>query len=147
MTRPLTVEETTILNQLASGYTVGQLAALAPSRARDIRNTAARARRALGARSIDEALQIHRAQQQETSPARNLTAAADRLIDGTPLITDSNLAQVLSQWLEAAAARERANEAAAARVYTTPAEQAAWLEDHRDHHALAVARQILGDQP
>ncbi|MGW4695183.1 hypothetical protein ACWEO1_22705 [Kitasatospora cineracea] len=64
MTRPLTVEETTILNQLAGGYTVGQLAARAPSRAREIRNTAARARRALGARTIDQALQIYRAQEQ-----------------------------------------------------------------------------------
>lgn len=53
----------------------------------------------------------------------------------------------LADWLDGAAARERANEAAAARVYTTPADQAAWLDDHRDHQALAVARQILGDQP
>jgi hypothetical protein len=53
----------------------------------------------------------------------------------------------LADWLDQAAASERAGEIAAARVYNTPDEQTAWRDDHRDHHALAVARQILGDQP
>ncbi|WP_282204510.1 hypothetical protein [Kitasatospora fiedleri] len=53
----------------------------------------------------------------------------------------------IADWLDRAAASERAAVAAVARVYTTPAEQNAWLDDHRDHQALAVARQILGDQP
>ncbi|MGW4803091.1 hypothetical protein [Kitasatospora sp. NPDC004272] len=74
-------------------------------------------------------------------------AAAEHLLSPYMPIDDGRLAEALAEWLKAAAARERANEMAAARVYTTPAEQTAWLDDHRDHHALAVAHQILGDQP
>lgn len=65
MTRPLTNDERHLLDQLATaGLTLGQLVARYPARARDLRNTAARATRALGARTLDHALQVHRTQEQ-----------------------------------------------------------------------------------
>ncbi|WP_282204511.1 hypothetical protein [Kitasatospora fiedleri] len=64
MTRPLQPDETRLLDQLADGHTLGQLTSRSPSDAADIRRTAARARRALGARTLDHAVQIHRTQDQ-----------------------------------------------------------------------------------
>lgn len=65
-TRHLTTDEHQLLTQLAvSGLTLGTIAARNPNRAREIRNTAARAQRALGARTLDHAIQIHRTQQEQ----------------------------------------------------------------------------------
>ncbi len=66
MTRPLTPDERQLLDQLATtGQSIGTIAARDPARARTIRNTAARARRALGARTIEQALQIYRTSQEQ----------------------------------------------------------------------------------
>ncbi|MFD5564497.1 hypothetical protein [Kitasatospora griseola] len=66
MTRPLRTDERQLLDGLAtSGHTLGTIAARHLKQARDIRNTAARARRALGARSLDHAIQIHRTNQEQ----------------------------------------------------------------------------------
>lgn len=72
--RPLTAAEDAVLNDLArTGLTLGALAARSPSRAREIRAAAARARRALRARTYDEAIQIHRTRPQASTTEPNGT--------------------------------------------------------------------------
>ncbi|MFF0295570.1 hypothetical protein ACFYS8_13335 [Kitasatospora sp. NPDC004615] len=65
MTRPLTSTEHQLLDQLVrTGQSIGVLAARDPRHAREIRNTAARCCRALGARTLDHAIQVHRTNQE-----------------------------------------------------------------------------------
>ncbi|OKJ06814.1 hypothetical protein [Kitasatospora sp. CB01950] len=86
MTRPLTSTERQLLDQLVrTGQSIGVLAARDPHRAREIRNTAARAQRALGTRNLDHAIQIHRTSQETpAAPEQTLTAAAQQILGEQP---------------------------------------------------------------
>lgn len=77
-----------------------------------------------------------------TSPADELTAAAQRLRDVTPEITGplSGLADPVAEWLD-----HEANTARDAHLWAER-EPCGWCGEPAHAHALAVARAILGSQ-